>query len=433
MRSPPAIGGASIEIRCSTASCAMRLPRTPMSASPKPGCNAHGLHCAKSAALASRRSGSAAARNTAGSPGRRSRREAHGRPSRCRAGRCLRSRSFRPGQPARRSRARRCRRGRGGCRRRARADRCPIPSAPMPMQSRRPSGSRSPSNRRVARSVAGPDRAAAPDRPGDRSRYRAHRRRLRDQRRADIPLLEAERQGALFRLATLTGRTPRDLPAQPAGRTSTLAARPADPGRRRRDTARAAARRSRGRAPAGRVDSADRRRDRRPLSAHHARRLARIERRRPRQHLRREPADLAGRAADQLDRNRSAARARVAEARADTQAALATFDGTVLEALQETETALSSYQQALNRREALARRPRPGRDGGPDHARASARGRHQLARTARCRTDCSRSRSSARRSRREHRSSQIDLFRSLGGGWNDGTVLPVSRKQASGE
>src|SRR5258708_4148351 len=45
---------------------------------------------------------------------------------------------------------------------------------------------------------------------------------LRDQRRAEIPLLEAERQGALFRLATLTRRTPRELPAEAAQRTSTL-------------------------------------------------------------------------------------------------------------------------------------------------------------------------------------------------------------------
>ncbi len=35
---------------------------------------------------------------------------------------------------------------------------------------------------------------------------------LREQRAADIPALEAQRQAALFRLATLTGRTPADLP-----------------------------------------------------------------------------------------------------------------------------------------------------------------------------------------------------------------------------
>src|SRR5690606_31548824 len=35
---------------------------------------------------------------------------------------------------------------------------------------------------------------------------------LRDQRAGDIPALEAERQAALFRLATLTGRPPAELP-----------------------------------------------------------------------------------------------------------------------------------------------------------------------------------------------------------------------------
>ena len=47
------------------------------------------------------------------------------------------------------------------------------------------------------------------------------------------------------------------------------------------------------------------------------------------------------------------ARARVAGAEASTQEALANFDGTVLRSLQETETALSAYANALRRREAL--------------------------------------------------------------------------------
>ena len=41
---------------------------------------------------------------------------------------------------------------------------------------------------------------------------------LRDQRRAEVPLLEAQRQAALFRLATLTGRAPRELPAEASAR-----------------------------------------------------------------------------------------------------------------------------------------------------------------------------------------------------------------------
>ena len=101
---------------------------------------------------------------------------------------------------------------------------------------------------------------------------------LRDQRRAEIPLLEAQRQGALFRLATLTGRTPRELPAEAAARTSTLRLEqpiPVGDGAAllaRRPDVRAAERRLRG------GDCADRRGNRRPLSAHHAWRLGRLER-----------------------------------------------------------------------------------------------------------------------------------------------------------
>ena len=49
---------------------------------------------------------------------------------------------------------------------------------------------------------------------------------LRDQRAANIPQIEAERQAALFRLATLTGRTPQDLPATAGARPATPAAQP---------------------------------------------------------------------------------------------------------------------------------------------------------------------------------------------------------------
>ena len=48
-----------------------------------------------------------------------------------------------------------------------------------------------------------------------------------------------------------------------------------------------------------------------------------------------------------------AARARIAAADARTDAALATFDQTVLLALQETETALTNYANELDRRTAL--------------------------------------------------------------------------------
>src|SRR3546814_13399299 len=51
--------------------------------------------------------------------------------------------------------------------------------------------------------------------------------------------------------------------------------------------------------------------------------------------------------------NQGAARAQIAGAEAESQAALARFDGTVLTALRETETALSAYGHDLDRRAAL--------------------------------------------------------------------------------
>jgi outer membrane protein TolC len=115
--------------------------------------------------------------------------------------------------------------------------------------------------------------------------------------------------------------------------------------------------------------------------------------------------------------NRSAARARVAGAEADTQAALAMFDGTVLQALEETETALSNYQQSVSRRDAL-------RD-----ARAQAETAARITRARQREGDISSlelldtertaAETEAALAEAEARIAvaQIDLFRALGGGW----------------
>ena len=115
--------------------------------------------------------------------------------------------------------------------------------------------------------------------------------------------------------------------------------------------------------------------------------------------------------------NRSAARARVAGAQADTQAALATFDGTVLEALQETETALSNYQQAVRRRDALR--------GARDEAEAAARITRARQREGDIDSldllDSERTAADAEAALAEAdariATAQVDLFKALGGGW----------------
>ncbi|WP_422059712.1 efflux transporter outer membrane subunit [Sphingopyxis sp.] len=177
---------------------------------------------------------------------------------------------------------------------------------------------------------------------------------LRDQRRADIPSIAAERDAALFRLATLTGRTPAELPQIAAERRTTLRLdQPIPVG----DGAALLARRPD-------VAAAERR-----LAASTARIGVATADLYPKIMLGGSIGQTSGGLGDLFGGgplrwllgplinwnflNQEAARARIAGSEADTQASLATFDGTVLRALEETETALSSYAHMLDRRTAL--------------------------------------------------------------------------------
>jgi NodT family efflux transporter outer membrane factor (OMF) lipoprotein len=177
---------------------------------------------------------------------------------------------------------------------------------------------------------------------------------LRDQRAADIPAIAAERDAALFRLATLTGRAPAELPPIAAARTTTLRLdQPIPVG----DGAALLARRPD-------VAAAERR-----LAASTARIGVATSDLYPKITLGGSIGQTSGGLGDLFGGgplrwllgplinwnflNQEGARARIAGAEADTQASLATFDGTVLRALEETETALSSYAHLLDRRTAL--------------------------------------------------------------------------------
>ena len=245
---------------------------------------------------------------------------------------------------------------------------------------------------------------------------------LRDQHRAEVPLLQAERQSALFRLATLTGRAPRELPSQAAARTTSLRLTQAIPVG---DGATLLARRPD-------VRAAERR-----LAAATARIGVATADLYPRITL----GGSAGSSSSGVDNifsgnalswligplinwtaNRSAARARIAAAQADAQGALASFDGAILQALEETETALSNYQQSVARREAL----RAARDQAEAAARITrARQREgdisslellDAERTA-ADTQAALAEADARIA-----AAQIALFRALGGGWQDSTM-----------
>jgi NodT family efflux transporter outer membrane factor (OMF) lipoprotein len=240
---------------------------------------------------------------------------------------------------------------------------------------------------------------------------------LRDQRRAEVPLLQAERQSALFRLATLIGRAPRELPPHAAARTTSLRLTQAIPVG---DGATLLARRPDVRAAERRLAAATAR-----IGVATADLYPRIT--------------LGGSAASSssgLDNifsgnalswligplinwttSRGAARARIAAAEADAQGALASFDGVILQALEETETALSRYQQSVARRDAL----KAARDQAEAAARITrARQREgdisslELLDTERTVAD-----TQAALAEAEARitTAQIALFRALGGGW----------------
>lgn len=252
---------------------------------------------------------------------------------------------------------------------------------------------------------------------------------LRDQRRADIPALIATREAALARLATLTGRTLAELPAEAGARAETLRIDqpiPVGDGAtllRRRPDVRAAERRLAASTARIGVASAD---------------LY------PRITLGGSLGASAG-AGDIFSApvrwlfgpllnwaaNREPARARIAAAEADARADLARFDGVVLRAIEETEIALSAYGRTLERRDALL------------SARDEAAGAVRITRARQQEGDIgSLELIDAERTFAEAEAElaradaliadrQVDLLRALGGGWSFPTpaakAIPLSK------
>ena len=117
--------------------------------------------------------------------------------------------------------------------------------------------------------------------------------------------------------------------------------------------------------------------------------------------------------------NQTVGRARVRQARAGANASLATFDGKVLTALQETEQALARYAGALDRNAALRR------------AEASSSGAAKLSQLRfdygadsfllliQAERDRADARAALAQSDAAVADAQISLFKALGGGWED--------------
>jgi NodT family efflux transporter outer membrane factor (OMF) lipoprotein len=240
---------------------------------------------------------------------------------------------------------------------------------------------------------------------------------LRDQRRADIPLLEAQRQAALFRLATLTGRAPSELPQIAGARSIGLEiSRPIPVG----DGAELLARRPD-------IRAAERR-----LAADTARIGVATADLYPRITLGGAIGSTGPSIADAFgagplrwllgpliswNPNQTAARARINGAKADSRAALATFDGAMLNALRETETALSGYAHALDRRKALAS-ARDFAEKAANIARAQQReGAIDALQLLDAERTFSETQAALALQDAQVSAAQIDLFRALGGGW----------------
>lgn len=254
---------------------------------------------------------------------------------------------------------------------------------------------------------------------------------LREQQAATIPALQAARDAALFRLATLTGRTPQDLPEAARERTTTPDVDqpiPVGDGRmllaRRPD-----------------VKAAERR-----LGADTARIGVATADLYPRITLGGSIGTTAVGATDVFGGgpfrwllgpliswafpNQEAIRARIGAAKADAKADLATFDGTVLRALEETETALSAYRNALLRKARLA----SAREAADRAAKVSlarqSRGQIDALEALDAQRTLAQSEADYAAATRAVAFAQVDLFRALGGSWQSPATSGASPTSA---
>jgi NodT family efflux transporter outer membrane factor (OMF) lipoprotein len=241
---------------------------------------------------------------------------------------------------------------------------------------------------------------------------------LLEQTRADVPNFEAARQAALFRLAVLTGKPPAEFEPEVATcETPPVATTPIPVG----DGASLLARRPD-------VRAAERR-----LAAATARIGVATADLYPSISIGGSLGSTAGSPGDLFSSrgfrfslgpllswtfpNTSAAHARIAQANAAAEAALATFDGTWLNALRDTETALTRYVAEGQRVETLRR----ARDASMEAARI-ARLRYQAgAENFQIVLDAERSLAASEallaQSQAQFSDLTVTLFLNLGGGW----------------
>jgi len=110
-------------------------------------------------------------------------------------------------------------------------------------------------------------------------------------------------------------------------------------------------------------------------------------------------------------------RARIHEAEASTQAALARFDGTVLNAIRETQTSLAQYTALLERRDALADAQQSAQQAADQTHRFFKAGRASFLADLQATRTYTDVRAQLASANTQVAMGQIDLFLALGGGW----------------
>ena len=123
--------------------------------------------------------------------------------------------------------------------------------------------------------------------------------------------------------------------------------------------------------------------------------------------------------------NQSAARARIDAAEAQTKAALARFDGVVLGALRETETALNNYAHALDRDAKLNLARQRAAEAYADAERLEAAGRTDSLQTLTAQRTLANAELAVAASKAEIANDQVALFLALGGGWERPPEAPL--------
>jgi len=115
--------------------------------------------------------------------------------------------------------------------------------------------------------------------------------------------------------------------------------------------------------------------------------------------------------------NRKAVRARIDQAGAEADAALASFDGSVLLALQQTETALSAYARAREHLKALESAAAAAGKASDDAEKLQRFGRAPFLDVLQAQASYAQTLASLSAARANLVDRQIDLFLALGGGW----------------